>query len=126
MEPALAAALVSAVITLVGVGFAYAQWRRDVQIRLEGFQEQVAVELVRRRVDVYKEFFPRIEPLSTVHRKEIESDPRLALEFAQVFQDGIYGSLGLLASSDTREILVYARQGCKLYAERVIASNFVR
>lgn len=114
MDSALLAALVSAFITLFGLGLAYYQWRRDIQVKLESLREEVTVELVRQRSKFYGSFFGKLEKMSTVHRRQIEADPQLVLNFMELFQKAIYGPVGLFASSDTREILVYARLGCKL------------
>ena len=123
MDVALITVLTSALITVLGIGVAYFQWRRDVHIKLEGFREAVTVELVRQRANVYVEFFSKLEQMSTVHRQEIEENPSRALDFVKLFQNAIYSSVGLFASSDTREILVYARLGCKLYADGLITYN---
>lgn len=99
---------------------AYAQWRRDVEVRLESIREEVTVEIIRQRVKPYSNLITKLERMSTVHRREIEKNPQVALDFMKVFQDAIYSPVGLLASSDTREIVLYARLGCKLFAEGAI------
>lgn len=117
MDSFLIAAIISAVITVLGVGVAYFQWRKDVQIKLESLREEATIELIKQRSGIYKEFFVNLEQMSTVHRVEIESNPSIARKFVDVFQDAIYSPVGLFASSDTREMMVYARLGCKLYSE---------
>lgn len=117
MDPSLLAALVSAAITIIGIGMAYVQWRRDVQIKIEKLRDEVVVELIQQRVEPYSEFIKELEPMSTLHQKELKRRPSLALDFTRVFQGAIYGPVGLLASSDTRQILVYARWGCVLFSE---------
>lgn len=120
MDTGLIAALISAGITLLGVLIAYSQWRRDVQLQLEGLRDDVTLELIKQRMEAYEPFFIKLEEMSTFHREQIEGDPKVARKFVVVFQDAIYGSVGLLASSDTRQIIVYARLGCKLFADGVI------
>lgn len=89
---------------------------------MESLREEVAVELVRQRVKPYSSFITKLERMSTVHRREIERNPKAVLDFMKVFQDAIYSPVGLFASSDTREIMVYARLGCKLFAEGTITT----
>jgi hypothetical protein len=121
MDTNFLAASISAVITIIGIGVAYAQWRRDVQVRLESLREEVTVELVRQRVKPYSDFITKLERMSTIHRRNIEKNPKTTLDFIKVFQEAIYSPVGLFASSDTREIMVYARLGCKLFAEGAIS-----
>ena len=117
MDSSVISVLISAIITIIGIGVAYTQWRRDVQIKIEHLRDEVTVELIQQRVKPYSDFIGRLEPMSTLHQGGIQEDPSVALDFMKVFQEVIYGPMGLLASSDTRQILVYARWGCKLFAE---------
>ena len=121
MDTGLIAALISAGITLIGVFIAYSQWRRDVQIKLENLRDNVTLELIRQRSEIYGEFFSKLEKMSTLHRDAIEKNPETAKKFVGLFQEVIYSPIGLLASSDTRQILVYARLGSKLFADGMIA-----
>lgn len=121
MDTGVLSVIISASITILSIIVAYIQWRRDVQIKIEGLRDQVATELIKQRTKAYSEFFLKLEPMSTVHRKKIEDNPKLALDFMRTFQEATYSPVGLFASSDTREIMVYARLGCKLYADGEIA-----
>ena len=120
MDSIVASALISAAITSVGVIFGQIRWRRDLQIKLEGLRDEVATELIRQRTSAYSDFFLKLEPMSTIHRAKIEQNHHLALNFMKIFQEATYSPVGLFASSDTREIMVYARLGCKLYADEKI------
>jgi hypothetical protein len=121
MDSGLIAALISGVITIIGIGIAYVQWRRDVQIKIEHLRDQVTAELIQQRVEPYSALMRELEPMSTLHREKIQNHPNLVRDFLKVFQEAVYGSVGLLASSDTRQILVYARWGCILFAEGKIS-----
>ena len=121
MDTSILSVIISASITILGIIVAYIQWRRDVQIKIEGLRDQVATELIKQRTKAYSDFFVKLEPMSTVHRREIEENPKLALDFMRTFQEATYSPVGLFASSDTREIMVYARLGCKLYADGEIS-----
>lgn len=110
------AALVSGSITAFGIGIAYVQWRRDVRLRLNRFREEVTVELVRQRIGPYNDLMRRLEPMSVVHNASIRGNRSQVAPFLSVFQDAIYGMVGLLASHDTRRIIVYAREGCLQFA----------
>ncbi len=121
MDSGLVAALISGVITIIGIGIAYVQWRRDVQIKIEHLRDQVTVELIQQRVEPYSLLMKELEPMSTLYQENIQKHPNLASDFAKVFQEAIYGPIGLLASSDTRQVLVYARWGCVLLAKDKIS-----
>ena len=117
MDTKIVAALISAGITFLGVVVAFWRWRRDIQVKLENLRDDVTLELIKQRFKVYAPFFCELEKMSTFHRKKIENNPKLTIDFVNTFQDAIYGPVGLFASSDTRQIMVYARLGCKLYAD---------
>lgn len=123
MDTGILSVIISASITILGIIVAYIQWRRDVQIKIEELRDQVTAELIKQRTKEYSDFIQKLEPMSTIHRKDIEDDPKLALDFMRIFQEATYSPVGLFASSDTRQILVYARLGCKLYADGEITYN---
>lgn len=127
----LMSALISAIVTTIGIGLAYLRWRKDVDIRREELRndfnirreelrEEITAELVRQRVKPYSEFMKNLKSMSAENEKEIRKNPHKALDFVDVLQDAIYGEVGLLASNVTRGIIVYARKGCKDFAESKI------
>lgn len=123
-DPNVTAAFIGAFASLVVVAvtslFAWLRWRRDVHIKLDQIRDEVTAELIRQRVKPYTDFMRALEPTSSLHRKEIEADPQIANNFAKIFQEAIYGSVGILASHDTREFIVYARLSCEAFAQNRI------
>jgi hypothetical protein len=123
-DPNMTAAFIGALTSLVVVSvtslFAWLRWRRDVHIKLEQIRDDVTAELIRQRVKPYANFIKALEPMSSLHKKEIEADPQIANSFANIFQEAIYGSVGILASHDTREFIVYARLSCVAFAQNII------
>lgn len=115
MDVNLVSIIISATITAFGIFVAYFQWRKEVQIKLNQFREEITTELVKSRVDVYIKFIQELEPMSAVYRYEVEENPQKVEEFLKIFQAAIYGAVGLLASQSTRETIIYARLGCKQY-----------
>jgi HAD superfamily hydrolase (TIGR01509 family) len=111
------AAIVSAVITAVGVVAANLHWRRDFDARLQQVHEEVTKQLIGLRTEPYMKFMHQLEPMSRRRASELVTNRGRALEFAEVFQGAIYGPVGVLASNDTREIIVASRAGCLQYAE---------
>lgn len=113
-------ATTSLVVALVTTLFAWLQWRRDVQIKLAEIRDEVTTELIRQRVKPYNEFVQKLEPMSSVHREEVEANPKIANEFEKIFQEALYGPVGMLASHDTRQFIVYARLSCTAFAKNYI------
>jgi hypothetical protein len=58
--------------------------------------------------------------MSSVHKEEIEGHPEVVEGFLTIFQNAIYGPVGLLASQTTREIIVFARLGCQQYLDKAL------
>ncbi len=123
MDTNLIISIAGAVIPIIGIVIAYSQWRKDVQLKLEVLRDEVTAELVRQRIAPYSEFMKKLEALSNFHLGEIEANTKKKISTFPILQEAIYGSIGLLASHDTREILVYAREGCKLFDEKKLSKE---
>lgn len=118
--------VVSAGITVVGILLAYAQWRRDLRLRLDAVHDDLLRDLVQRRVEPFTELMSRLEPMSRRRQPALVADRELARGYAEVFHQAVYGPVGLLASTETREIIIYARAGCLLFAEWAISAADLR
>lgn len=123
MDPTISAALISAVVATITVGFGYSQWRRDLKLKLGQIREEVSVELIRQRIEPYADFMNGLEALSSLHLDEIQAHPDKLFGGIQVLQDAIYGKVGLLASHSTREVVLYVRVGCQDFAKGKISRN---
>jgi hypothetical protein len=121
MDTNLIAAIISGFVATFGILFAYTQWRRDVKIKLGQFRETVSVELIRQRMEPYSELMHHLEMLSSVHEEELMSTPKKMQVFIDNLQNLLYGKVGLLASHETRLMLIYLRSGCMGFMKRKIA-----
>ena len=110
--------LISGGVSLAVAIIAFIQWRREVKIKIGELRNEVTSELIRQRVEPYSKFMVKLEPMSSSHGKRIKDNPLLGNDFAKIIQAGIYGSVGILSSHITREILVYARIGCDRFASK--------
>lgn len=110
----LVAAITSIIVTPLIQIF---QTRREKQLKLTTIQDEISAELIRQRITPYKEFFKQLEGASSLYQYNTITQPERMEKYFEIFQDATYGDVGLLASYETREILVAARQGCKLYSK---------
>jgi hypothetical protein len=110
---AVVTALIAGGVSILVSLLAHTQWRKQLR-------NEVTSELIGQRVKPYCEFMVRLEPMSSAHEDRIQANPKLGQDFAKTIQEGIYGSVGILSSHITREILVYARIGCDEFASRKI------
>ena len=106
---------ISAGITLFGLAVAYFQWRKDVKLKLDEIKDEITVELVRQRIEVYKEFLSKLKLLSHINKEELTKNRKKILDFRNAIQDEMYGSVGLLASHHTRFIMGMLREYCRKY-----------
>jgi hypothetical protein len=118
MQPTLIAIFVSSTVTIIGLLVGYTQWRRDIQIKLGQIRETVSVELIRQRIEPYAEFYRDLEMASRFHEKEFQANPKKINEFMTVLQNAVYGKIGLLASHETRLILLYVKSACIDFMEK--------
>jgi hypothetical protein len=54
----------------------------------------------------------QLEVFSSLHRQELESDPKKMAEVIDMLQGAIYGKTGLVASHQTRPLILFIRIGC--------------
>lgn len=111
------AALISALITVIGITAATVRWRRDFDQRLQRIHEEVAKQLIELRIEAYATFLQQLEPLSRRWAHELMANRQKVKEFAEIFHHAGFGTVGLLASHDTRELIFAARAACLQYAE---------
>ena len=114
------AALISALITGVGIVVASIRWRRDFDQRLQQIHEEVTKQLIDLRIEPYINFMQQLEPLSRRWAHELVADRQKVKEFAEIFHHAGFDAIGMLASSDTRELILATRAACLQYAEMKI------
>lgn len=123
MDSSIIATIITATVTSLGILFAYSQWRRDVNIKLGQVREDVSVELIRQRIEPYAAFMRQLEILSTLYHNEIQQDTTKTQAGLQAVQEAVYGNVGLLASHNTRQVLLYVRVGLQEFMEGKITSG---
>lgn len=112
MDTALIVAIFTLVISAGGLVITNLQWRRDLNVKLSRVREEVTIELIQQRIGPYSDLLPLLEPMSSSNAATMNADRRCAEPVLRALQNAIYGKVGLLASDDTRRILIYARYGC--------------
>ncbi len=123
MEPAIIAAIIGATVSFATLAFGYTQWRRDVKLKLGQIREEVSLELVRQRIDPYAEFMCKLEELSSLHLDGLREDPVKVQTAQKILQEAVYGKIGLLASHNTRQVLLFVRIGCEQFIEGKIEKD---
>lgn len=115
MDSNILAALISAFITATGGLLTYFQLRKDFKYKLQHLREEVTVELLKLRVEPYSHFMRKLKKLSGRDIKEYKGNLQKRKECFHIFQETLYSEVGLLASHDTRKMIIYARTGCLLF-----------
>jgi hypothetical protein len=110
-------AILSTVVAVITYLVAFYQWRKDIKLKLSNVYDLAAVELIKERISPYSEFMSQLKVMSSSNEEEITAHPEMVRELMNALQSAIYGKVGVLASYDTREFIVAARQGCKLFLE---------
>jgi len=123
MEPAIIAAIIGATVSLATLAFGYSQWRRDVKLKLGQIREEISIELVRQRIDPYAEFMGDLEKLSSFHLDELRENSVKAEAAQKILQEAVYGKIGLLASHNTRQVLLFVRIGCEQFIDKKIEKD---
>jgi hypothetical protein len=124
MDTTLIAAIISALVTTIGIMLAYIRWRIDVKVQLENLRDEITVELIRKRMDEYGKFLQKMEPMSHIHEETIRTHREIALEFVKVLQEGMYSNVGLLCSHHTRYIMGLTREYCRKYGSNEKDSSY--
>jgi hypothetical protein len=121
------AALISAIVTVV-IGFVTfvttTVWnsrklRQELRRERERTEEAITSELIRQRIEPYVEFMRSLEPMSNTRMAQLPEEERRkeAASFSDLFHRAIYGEVCLLATHETREVIVCARARCRYYSE---------
>ena len=121
MDSIVMAAIISASVTVIGILFAYLTWRRDVRIKLQNLREQVSVELIRQRIRPYVELMKQLEIFSSLRKEEFLSSSNKIEQAINILQNAIYGKPGLIASHQTRPLLLFVRLGCMQFKNEEIS-----
>ncbi len=124
MDSNLIAAIISALVTIIGITLAYFKWRMDVKVQLENLRDEITVELIRKRMDEYGKFLQKLEPMSHIHEETIRNNRKIALEFVNIIQEDMYSNVGLLCSHHTRYIMGLTREYCRKYGSNEEGSSY--
>lgn len=123
MTSEIVAALIGASVGIMVAGAAYIQWRHGFELMSRKLSEDVTTELITQRVAPYTEFMKNLRMASSDHDTVTEMSTETVDRLFDMLQDAIYGAVGLLASHETRQLILHARGGCILYQRKVINHN---
>ena len=118
MDDKLITALISASVSLVVAGLGYWKTKRSLSLQARRVHESVTEELIKQRIDPYTSFLSELEQSSNFHCNNSFDDDVLA-SFEKSVHTALYGKVGLLASHETRQLLVYTRIGCDDYRKKL-------
>jgi len=120
MASEIIAALIGASVGIIVAGAAYVQWRRNFELMSRQLSEDVTTELITQRVIPYIEFMENLRIASSGHDTVTELSTEAVSQLLDTLQDAIYGAVGLLASHETRQLILHTRGGCILYQQKAI------
>lgn len=116
----LAAVLAAVVSGIVAILVTIGSSMHRSRIERERSDEQVSLKLLERRIEPYTDLMKQLAKVSHLYLGDLDEEGRRAkaLEVFNVLHSAIYGPVGVLASTVTRETILCARRRCKGYAER--------
>ena len=123
MNESIITVAISASIALLTLIYTY--WNNRVQNqnnRIKVF-EDINVELIKQRIEVYTVFMTELIIISSVEAKNLSSEPlrEKAKALIQLIQKNIFSKIGLLASHEAREIILRLRSKCISFLEGKIS-----
>lgn len=120
MASEIISALIGASVGIIVAGAAYIQWKRNFELMSRQLSEDVTTELISQRVAPYTEFMKNLRMFSSSHDTVTELSTEITNRLFDTLQDAVYGAVGLLASHETRQLILHARGGCVLYQRKAI------
>lgn len=125
MNSEIVAALIGATVPTIIAIFAYLQWRRDFELQARRLTEGITSEVIRQRIQPYADFMQELKSGSSIHNtvEELSEDELDAL--LDALQNAIYGSVGLLATHETRQLILHARDGCLRFRQGTLSHNLL-
>lgn len=120
MTTEIIAALIGASVPTFIAIVAYLQWRRDFELKSRQLSEAVTAELIGQRIGPYTELMQELR-LGSSHHDTVSGMSAETIErLFDILQSAIYGATGLLATHETRQLMLHARSGCILYKRKAI------
>lgn len=112
----IAGALVTAAFALVSVAVSL---RHKSRIDRERADEEISVKLLEGRIKPYAELMEKLAAVSKVELSELENEQKIerAQQVFGALNKAIYGEVGVLASTLTRETILCARRRCLAYSK---------
>lgn len=124
-DPAIVAAVVSAIVTLLGgsITFCLNLWRTRKEIRHAELKasEEIEVELIKQRLECYLELMITLKRISTQTIKCLDHD-QLKHNVSGVhdaIHNHIFGRFGLIARHETRETVIRLRAKCLRFIDGI-------
>lgn len=122
-DPRIIAAIVSAIVAaVIGViTFFFNLWRtqKELEYAERKVNEDLEIELVRQRIDVYEELMKNLIQLSSRDLEGIshEAQKEKVQDIVNTIQNNIFGKFGLISRHETREALLRLRAKCRKFLD---------
>ena len=101
--------MISGTVTILGFLVAYFKWKREVDLKIGEIKKEVTSEVIKQRFIPFSNLMIELEVTSSIHKSALLNESELRQKVTEIFQNAIYGKVGLFASHETRQILVIAR-----------------
>lgn len=103
------AAFISGTVTIIGFLIAYFRWKHEVNLKFDEIKKEITSEIIKQRFRSFSALMINLEITSSIHKEKLIADQKYREQATKIYQDAIYGEPGLLASHETRQILIIAR-----------------
>ncbi len=103
------AAIISAAVTTIGFLIAYFRWKHEVNLKIGEIKKEVTSEIIKQRFIPFSQLMEQLEITSSIHKERLKKDKECRAEVTKIFQNAIYGKVGLFASHETRQIIIIGR-----------------
>ncbi|WP_170213378.1 HAD family hydrolase [Catellatospora citrea] len=109
--------MVSTLVTIIASTLVYVRGRAELNAKVDSVHDELVRDRIPLRMKPYADFMRQLAPLSRQRLEAWRHQRHLAAEHVSIFNDAVYGEVGLLASSDTRELILAARAACIQFSE---------
>ncbi len=103
-------ALLSAIVSLLGLLFVYFQSKKNTENKIKEFRKEFAADLIKNRLAPYSDFMKKLEKASSIYEEEIIHSDKYKEGIFSIFQQSVYEPVGLLATHLTRHLLIETRK----------------
>ena len=114
LEPAVLAAIISSVISMLSALIIRKRWKREFKLAENKIFEEITGKQVSLRVKPYAEFMQELKLLSSLKMNPLSPEEKIVevKKMIEVLQNTVFGEVGLLASHETRETIMFFISRC--------------